>query len=175
MMLWTNKEKLHMKKDIKVRKIEEYDDFLTRREVKDVMKYLLVSLSKVRSYTLSDVLTKWVEGEIDDVRVKELLDEWNQNFNTLDVDLETKESILYTDFIEIGSINITIRSIYRIQPLDRYSFKHNKMQYGILLNKSENENIPNANEFIIFDTEEDRDKQLLLLKDRLALFQIRFN
>lgn len=164
-----------MKKDIKIKKIEEYDDFLTRKEVQDVIKYLLVSLSRVRSYTLSDVLTKWIDGEIDDVEVKNLLDEWNKNFDLLDVDPETKESLFYTEFIKVGSINITVRSIYRIEPLDKYSFKYNKMQHGILLNKSQNENIPNANEFIIFETEEERDKQLLLLKDKLALFQIRFN
>lgn len=137
---------------------------------------LMQSFLLIRSYSLEDVIFNWLQEKSgEDVLIDRLM-KWQVNFHRVfEFDPETKKPIIYTDFIKIGDKDILVDSIFSIQKLDKYNNIDNELQFGILVNKTENYLKENANEFIVFESEEERDMQLLFLKDKLGMFKIRFN
>ena len=94
------------------------------------------------------------------------------NENEQDVSGVMKNTI---DFISYEGNDILIKSLFSVKVKDSYSFKRSIPVYNVLINETENINIPNCNMEVSFDKEEDRDESVERLKDKLKEFaNIRF-
>lgn len=141
----------------------------------DAIREIKNSISLINGYSLKDILDSWLVEKVDEEIFIEQLKEWNRTFSqNFEINPDTNEMPVYKEFIRIKNVYILIKSIFSIQPYDRYNYTEAEQQYGILINKTENVLVQNANEFIIFESEDERDLHLSILKDKLALFEIRF-
>lgn len=181
-----------MKKEGKVKK--ETKEKIPEKKVvsEEVIKCLIESLHLLRNTTLKENLELWMMGGINEKGLLNVIQRWNSEYlaalpetpidssQPLD-EMATsllanqQQEVLYKEFIRIKDIDVLVNSIFNIQPKNSYNYNEGEELYAILINKTENTYLQNANTMIVFESEEERDFQLNLLKDKLAQFQIRFN
>lgn len=147
--------------------------------VKEILNEVIVALEKVRCYTLKETLIKYRNGEIDADEAVNLLIEFNMEFSKLDVVNSgdtNSEPIFYTEFIKIGDTDLLLNAIKRLSTRKSYDFKHNKSIYEIIVNEATNDFNPMNNIIISFDSEIERNKALLRIKDKISILSnVKFN
>lgn len=171
------------------------EEVIKKTVSEDVIGCLIESLNLLRNTTLKENLELWMMGGINEKGLINVIQRWNSEYTASSSEvpikpdikaempldelveelLKTNQEETYKEFIRIQDIDILVNSIFNLQPINSYSYKEGEELYGILINKTENTYLQNANTIIVFESEEERDFQLTLLKDKLAQFQIRFN
>lgn len=149
--------------------------------MKELLEQVVHALEKVRCYSLREILVDYRDGRISADEAKERLIEFNRDFEKIDVEKPFGEEgeevpVRYTDFIKIGDTDLPIYVINRISKGKYYKFSSNKMVYTIIINESTNDLKAYNNTTISWDSQSERDRQYLLLKDILCVrTNIRFN
>lgn len=149
-----------------------------QKDLNKILGELLISLEKVRCYSLEDTLKRYIDGEIEADEAFCRLQKFNADFERLDVVVSEGSEVPrnYIDYIKIGNTEISINSIKRLTKSKYYKYTNNKMMYTIIINEATNDFNPFNNIIIPWDSEQERDRQYLLLKDKLcSMSDIRFN
>lgn len=128
-------------------------------------------------YTLSDIF-----GKLGNVTIKELLQDFASgriNKELLEEELcswitnvfpeEDAENPPVAYLVEIGGGTYLLNNILSLEKVEKYSFSKNRMQYLLLMNRSNSDKVMYGNTYFTFDTKEARDKTLNLIKDKLAM------
>lgn len=147
-------------------------------ELVKLLEEVVTSLEKVRCYSLREILTDYIEGRVvADEALKEL-QKFNIDFEKIDVATFEGSEVPrnYVNYVKIGDTEINVGSIKRLTKGKYYKYTNNKMMYTIIVNEATNDYNPFNNIVISWDSEQERDRQYLLLKDKLcSMSDIRFN
>lgn len=78
--------------------------------------------------------------------------------------------------VEIQGCFYLLDKIVSLEREERYSFSKNRQQYLLVMNRtdSSNKNIYYGNTFFVFDTKEEREKVLKLVKNQLSAIGYKF-
>lgn len=125
---------------------------------------------KLGSVYLKELLESFLNEEIDDNALNEEIDDWAVRFSEELGEKETKTPSL----IEISNRVFYINSIFHFEKVERYSYSKNKMEYGIMINKSEDSKTTYQNTLLLFTSQEERDKEYKFLKEKLSIIGKRF-
>lgn len=150
-----------------------------KKEESRVIGELIECLKKVRCYTLHEIIQEWNEGLVPDDVTEERLIDWNTRFHS-EIDFEgegeNKQRIYYIEFVKVKNVDFKAQNLLSFTLDEGYDWDEHKPLYSIIVNKGESECVLYSNFTISWDTEEERNAEYLLLKDKLAaMFNIRFN
>ena len=112
-----------------------------RKDVKELLKEIVIMLDKIRCYSAKDTIEKYIKEEIDVDEAIELLMEFNVFFDSIQIEEGKDGTITKTinEFVKIGDTDISIHAINSLTKTKYYSFKDNDYKFGIILNKSTND------------------------------------
>lgn len=119
---------------------------------------------KLGNVSVKEYLEDFAKGLLTEEELEEELDNWSTNvFGTNDED----KSIVY--LIEVKGGIYHLSDIFSLERKEKYSYAKNKMQYLLLMNRTENVKDPYGNTVFVFDEETEREKVINLIKDKLAI------
>lgn len=128
------------------------------------------AFDKLGSIYLKELFERFLNGDVSDEDLDTELDDWSTRFST-----ERDESLSKTPtLIEISNRVFYINSIFHFEKVERYSYSKNKMEYGIMINRSEDSKTTYQNTFLLFTSQEERDKEYKFLKEKLSIIGKRF-
>lgn len=124
---------------------------------------------KLGSVYLKELLENFLTEDITEDALNEEIDDWAVRFSE-EIEKETKTPSL----VEISNKVFYINSIFHFEKVERYSYSKNKMEYGIMINKSEDSKTTYQNTLLLFTSQEERDKEYKFLKEKLSIIGKRF-
>lgn len=128
------------------------------------------AFDKLGSIYLKELFESFLNGDISDEDLDTELDDWSTRFST-----EKDESLSKTPtLIEISNRVFYINSIFYFEKVEKYSYSKNRMEFGILINKSEDSKTAYQNTLLLFGSQEERDKEYKYLKEKLSITGRRF-
>lgn len=117
---------------------------------------------KLGIVSVKENLEDFAKGIITEDQLEEELDSWSTNFSNE----EDEKQVSW--LIEIKGGMYYLSNIFSLEKKDKYSYSKNKMQYLLLMNRTENVKDPYGNTVFVFDEETEREKTINLIKDKLA-------
>lgn len=142
-------------------------------------------ISRTDALIIEKLTTILVESDANPDLIKTLRD-WKRIpdedilglFDSIEFNLEESiegEMKKTTDFIQIGSHILSIKSLFSVRKVDSYDTSRFKPVYKILINETENINVINGNKEVEFDNSAEREVFLEDLIEKLSQFtNIRF-
>lgn len=128
------------------------------------------AFDKLGSIYLKELFESFLNGDVSDEDLDTELDDWSTRFST-----EKDESLSKTPtLIEISNRVFYINSIFYFEKVEKYSYSKNRMEFGILINKSEDSKTAYQNTLLLFGSQEERDKEYKYLKEKLSITGRRF-
>lgn len=124
---------------------------------------------KLGSVYLKELLENFLTEDITEDALNEEIDDWAVRFSE-EIEKETKTPSL----VEISNKVFYINSIFHFEKVERYSYSKNKMEYGIMINRSEDSKTTYQNTLLLFTSQEERDKEYKFLKEKLSIIGKRF-
>lgn len=140
-----------------------------------LIKEIRECCKKLEEDELVDILEQYDSTPIEDIT--DLLLEWNIFFEKIDKKGSKGKKNDYTiPWIDIKGNSYKVTLLLSVQKDQSYDFKFgkNKMQYCIVLNRSENNSIFYNNTEIKYDTKEERDTEYENIKQKLTKFGVVF-
>ena len=128
------------------------------------------AFDKLGSIYLKELFESFLNGDVSDEDLDIELDDWSTRFSS-----EKDESLSKTPtLIEISNRVFYINSIFYFEKVEKYSYSKNRMEFGILINKSEDSKTAYQNTLLLFGSQEERDKEYKYLKEKLSITGRRF-
>lgn len=128
------------------------------------------AFDKLGSIYLKELFESFLNGDISEEDLDIELDDWATRFSS-----EKDESLSKTPtLVEISNRVFYINSIFYFEKIEKYSYSKNKMEFGILINKSEDSKTTYQNTLLLFGSQEERDKEYRYLKEKLSITGRRF-
>lgn len=128
------------------------------------------AFDKLGAIYLKELFESFLNGDVSDEDLDAELDDWSTRFST-----ERDESLSKTPtLIEISNRVFYINSIFYFEKVEKYSYSKNRMEFGILINKSEDSKTAYQNTLLLFGSQEERDKEYKYLKEKLSITGRRF-
>lgn len=124
---------------------------------------------KLGSVYLKELLENFLTEDITEDALNEEIDDWAVRFSE-EIERETKTPSL----VEISNKVFYINSIFHFEKVERYSYSKNKMEYGIMINRSEDSKTTYQNTLLLFTSQGERDKEYKFLKEKLSIIGKRF-
>ena len=124
---------------------------------------------KLGSVYLKELLENFLTEDITEDALNEEIDDWAVRFSE-EIEKETKTPSL----VEISNKVFYINSIFHFEKVERYSYSKNKMEYGIMINRSEDSKTTYQNTLLLFTSQEERDKEYKFLKEKLSIIGKKF-
>ena len=138
-------------------------------DAKIIQKLTSILINMEGSEELVNALKSWKNSPDEDVL--SMLEEVELNTEQ-DVDGVMKKTI---DFVNYEGKTLAVRTLFSIEKENSYDTKRAIPVFKVLINKSENVNVLNANKEFIFDDDVDRDLSIEDLQQKLSQFtNIRF-
>lgn len=124
---------------------------------------------KLGSVYLKELLENFLTEDITEDALNEEIDDWAVRFSG-EIEGETKTPSL----VEISNKVFYINSIFHFEKVEKYSYSKNKMEYGIMINRSEDSKTTYQNTLLLFTSQEERDREYKFLKEKLSIIGKRF-
>ncbi len=141
---------------------------------KDLIKEIIVGLDHIRCYGFRETLRKYSDELISADEALSLIKEFNQNYIEIDKIRKEKEGEdSYLQSVKIGETDIPMNLIKTLTKTEYYDFSTFTQKYGIVVNASANDYNPFSNIYTYYNSERERDLELMKLKDLLAVLGLR--
>ena len=137
---------------------------------KGILYKVADAFDKLGSVYLKELFESFLSGDVSEEDLSIELDDWATRFSS-----ETDESLSKTPtLVEISNRVFYINSIFYFEKVEKYSYSKNRMEFGILINKSEDSKTAYQNKLLLFGSQEERDREYRFLKEKLSITGRRF-
>lgn len=137
---------------------------------KGILYKVADAFDKLGSIYLKELFESFLSGDVSEEDLSIELDDWATRFSS-----EMDESLSKTPtLVEISNRVFYINSIFYSEKVEKYSYSKNRMEFGILINKSEDSKTAYQNTLLLFGSQEERDREYRFLKEKLSITGRRF-
>lgn len=137
---------------------------------KGILYKVADAFDKLGSVYLKELFESFLSGDVSEEDLSIELDDWATRFSS-----EMDESLSKTPtLVEISNRVFYINSIFYFEKVEKYSYSKNRMEFGILINKSEDSKTAYQNTLLLFGSQEERDREYRFLKEKLSITGRRF-
>lgn len=137
---------------------------------KGILYKVADAFDKLGSIYLKELFESFLSGDVSEEDLSIELDDWATRFSS-----EMDESLSKTPtLVEISNRVFYINSIFYFEKVEKYSYSKNRMEFGILINKSEDSKTAYQNTLLLFGSQEERDREYRFLKEKLSITGRRF-
>lgn len=137
---------------------------------KGILYRVADAFDKLGSIYLKELFESFLNGDVSEEDLSIELDDWATRFSS-----EMDESLSKTPtLVEISNRVFYINSIFYFEKVEKYSYSKNRMEFGILINKSEDSKTTYQNTLLLFGSQEERDREYRFLKEKLSITGRRF-
>lgn len=132
---------------------------------KGILYKVADAFDKLGSIYLKELFESFLSGDVSEEDLSIELDDWATRFSS-----EMDKSLSKTPtLVEISNRVFYINSIFYFEKVEKYSYSKNRMEFGILINKSEDSKTTYQNTLLLFGSQEERDREYRFLKEKLSI------